>query len=369
MSRKQRAAITGACIVAVVVIVIAAVMARSDQGSPTPPPPPPPAGPLSEEVSWAINETTVYATITRPDGDGPYPAVVLVPGTGPTDRDWIMPHLPGSNGSGRLLATELARQDFVTIRYDKRYAGPGAEENLTHLLGKISLAGHVEEIAGAVETLLAQPYVDAERIYLLSHDEGAFHALNYHLEYSDRIAGLVLTAAPGRPISDMVVEQMRATLRAIPGGDQMLAGFELLVADFLDGKPFVHNPDLPPELNNVVSRWHDPRNLPFMREILPLDPANLLSQVSMPALVVIGRKDIQIDWQAEGALLQAATAGLDNIAYQFPSNANRMLKFEPKPREQLTKADVLEYNAEGRVLDPETVLVIVSWLNEQSKAG
>ena len=46
-----------------------------------------------------------------------------------------------------------------------------------------------------------------------------------------------------------------------------------------------------------------------------------------------------------------------------------MLKFEPKPAEEIREADALQYNAEDRVLDPETVLVIVSWLNEQSKAG
>ena len=370
MSRKQRAAIIGACIVAVVVIVIAAVMARSDEGSSTPPPPPPPpAGPVSEDVSWAINETTVYATITRPQGDGPYPAVVFVPGTGPTDRDWVMPHLPGTNGSGRLLAIELARQDFVTLRYDKRYAGPGAGENLPHLLGKLSLASHVEEIAGAVETLLAQPYVDTNRVYVLSHGEGAFHALNYHLEYGDTIAGLVLTTPPARPLADMYIEQTNRQWHSDPDTGDMLAPLQAIVADFLEGRPFEPHPDLPPALNTQISMWHDPRNLPFMREILPLDPADLLPQVTVPALVVIGRKDIQVDWQIDGALLQAATAGLDHIVYQFPSNANRVLKFEPRPAEQLSQADALQYNAEDRVLDPETLLVIVNWLNEQSNAG
>jgi len=369
MSRKQRAVIIGACIVAVVVIVIAAVMARSDEGPPTPPPPPPPTGPVSHNVSWPIDETTVYATITRPQGDGPYPAVVLVAGTGSFDRDWNALHLPGTNGSGRLLAVSLARQGFVTIRHDKRYVGPGAEENIPHLLGRISLASHLEEIAGAVEMLLAQPYVDPERIYLLSHGEGALHALNYHLQHGEPIAGLVLTGPPGRSMADLFVEQINRQFEGLPGGEKIVPGLEELIADFLAGDPFEPHPDVPIALNDMVSTWHDPRNLPFMREILPLDPADLLPQATVPALVVIGGKDIQVDWQVDGALLQAATEGLDHIAYRFPANANRVLKFEPKPREQLSEADVFDYNAEGRVLDPETVLVIVNWLNEQSKAG
>jgi uncharacterized protein len=368
MSRKHLAAIVGAGIVAVSALIVVVVLANPGE-TPQPPPPPPYTGPVSHNVTWAIGETTVYATITRPQGDGPYPAVVFVAGTGQTDRDWVMPHLPGTNGSGGLLATELAKQDFVTIRYDKRYAGPGAEENLPHLAGKISLAGHVEELAGAVETLLAQDYVDPDRIYVLSHGEGAFHALNYHLEYGERFAGLVLTAPPARPLADMYIELTCRQWQSVPGAGDILAGLQALVADFLAGKPFVPDPDLPAAVNAQVSGWHEPRNLPFMREILPLDPAELLPRVTVPALVIIGKKDIQVDWQADGDLLQTATAGLDNITYEFPLNANRVLKWESKTREQLTEADALQYNVEGRVLDPETLVAIVGWLRQISQTG
>lgn len=361
MSKKKLVGIIVACVAVVIVVVIMAT--RSE------PPLTPPPAPVSEETSWAIEATTVYATITRPDGDGPYSAVVFVPGSGPTDRDWNTPALPGENGSAILLAEELARQGFVTIRYDKRFTGPGAAENLQHLMGKISLAGHVEEIAGAVDHLLAQAYVDPDRIYVLSNSEGAFHALNCHLEYSERFAGLVLTAPPGRSMADLMVEQIRAQAQGMPDSDEIMAGFEALVADFLEGKPFVPDPALPDQLNDFVSTWQQPINLPFMREIFPLDPADLLSQVTVPTLVVIGKKDIQVNWEVDGDLLQAATAGLTNIVYEFPGNANHVLKYEPKPREQLTPADVLEYNTEGEVLDEETVQVIVDWLKEQSQAS
>jgi len=364
MSKKELGVIIGACIVAVTAVVL---VATATEPTPTPNPTPD-DGLISEETSWAIGETTVYATITRPDGDGPYPAVVFVPGTGPTDRDWNAPHLPGTNGSGMLLAKELARHDFVTIRYDKRYAGAGAEENLPHLMGKISLASHVEEIAGAVENLAARSYVDPDRIYVLSHGEGMFHALNYHLEYGERFAGLVLTAPPTRPLGDMYIEQIRRQWQGIPGSDEIMAALEALVADFLDGKPFVSDPALPVGLNNQVSSWYDPGNLPFMREILPLDPADLLPQVTVPALVVIGKKDIQVDWEVDGALLQAATAGMTNVTFEFPRNANRVLKYEPKPREQLTPADGQQYNIEGRALDGETVQLIIDWLTRQTQA-
>ena len=365
MSKKELGVIIGACLVAVTAVVL---VATATEPTPTPNPTPD-DGLISEEISWAIGETTVYATITRPDGDGPYPAVVFVPGTGPTDRDWNSPHLPGRNGSGVLLAKELAQHDFVTIRYDKRYAGPGAEENLPHLMGKISLASHVQEIAGAVENLAARSYVAPDRIYVLSHGEGMFHALNYHLEYGERFAGLVLTAPPARPLGEMYIEQTCSQWQSMPGSGEILAALQALVADFLAGKPFVPDPDLPGAVNAQISGWHEPGNLPYMREILPLDPADLLPQVTVPTLVVIGKKDIQVDWEVDGALLQAATAGMTNVTFEFPRNANRVLKYEPKPREQLTAADTLEYNREGRALDGEAVRVIADWLKQQSQVS
>ncbi len=81
----------------------------------------------NKEVTWDVQGATVAATITAPNGKGPRPAVVLVAGSGPTDRDWCTPLLPGTNGSARLIAEALASRGFVTIRYDKIAAGPNAE--------------------------------------------------------------------------------------------------------------------------------------------------------------------------------------------------------------------------------------------------
>ncbi len=356
MPRKKLAVIIGAV---VLVAIAGVIVATRDPRAPAPDP-----GPISEETTWAIGETTVYATITRPDGDGPYPAVVLVPAMGPTDREWNRPDLPGTNGSGRLLAKELARDDFVTIRYDKRYAGEKAGENIPHLTGKISLASHVEEIAGAVEDLVARPYVDPDLIYVLSHGEGVFHALNYHLEHGERFAGLVLTGPPARPMIETYIDRIREMYRGIPGHEDVVPRFEALVADFLAGRPFVPDPDLPASLNQQVQTWSNPANLPFMREILPLDPADLLPNVTAPVLVVIGQKDTLVDWETDGALLQAATAGLPNITYEFPRTADRMLKHDLRPREQINPQ---EYNIEGRVLDDTTVWLITEWLRQQSQ--
>src|SRR5512139_4295787 len=93
----------------------------------------------AEQVSWKVDDIDVEATLTWPIGDGPYPAIVMVAGSGPTDRNWNSPLIPGTNGSAALLAQSLTDQNFITLRYDKRASGPRVKENMQHLMGKISM--------------------------------------------------------------------------------------------------------------------------------------------------------------------------------------------------------------------------------------
>src|SRR5579885_1415112 len=119
----------------------------------------------SSEVSWPLDSTNVYGTLVRPAAPGPFPAVVMVAGSGPTDRDWNSPLIPGSNGSARLLAEALARAGFASLRYDKRVVGPHARENLSSLMGKISMQSHLDELTGAVRTLANREEIRQDRIF------------------------------------------------------------------------------------------------------------------------------------------------------------------------------------------------------------
>src|SRR5260370_6850143 len=101
----------------------------------------------SSEVTWQLGSTTVYGTLVRPSGPGPFPAVVMVAGSGPTDRDWNSPLLPGTNGSARLLAEALARTAIASLRYDKRASAPHAPENVPLLIATMTMQSHVHDLA------------------------------------------------------------------------------------------------------------------------------------------------------------------------------------------------------------------------------
>jgi hypothetical protein len=133
------------------------------------------------EVTWQSPLATIHGTLVRPLGPGPFPGVVLVAGSGPTNREWNSPLLPGSNGSAHLLAEALTRAGITSLRYDKLASDSQIRDNLPALIGKFSMQSHLDELMGAVRTLAGQSCVRKGRIFALTNSEGALHALNYQL--------------------------------------------------------------------------------------------------------------------------------------------------------------------------------------------
>ncbi len=316
------------------------------------------------EVNWKLDATTVYGTLVRPIGSGPFPAVVMVAGSGPTDRDWNSPLLPGTNGSAHLLADELARAGIASLRYDKRVSGPHARENVPLLIGKINMQSFIDELAGAVNVLADQADIRSDRIFALANSEGTLHALNYQLHHPEHpLAGLILTGPPGRAVGTVARSQLAAQAVGVPNGEALLALYDAAIARFLAGEPIHPDSSLPEGVQMLLKSLETPANLPFARELWTADAASLLRQVYLPVLVIIGKKDIQIDWQADGEPLKLAVADKEEVTFLFPENANHVLKQELRPRSELVAAALAEsYNGPETRLDPETLSSILQWL-------
>jgi pimeloyl-ACP methyl ester carboxylesterase len=232
------------------------------------------------------------------------------------------------------------------------------------LIGKLSMQSHVDELAGAVHTIANQAYVRDGRIFALTNSEGALHALNYQV-HSPAIpfAGLVLTAPPGRPVGVVAHSQLAAQAAGIPNGDELMQLYDAAIARFLAGEHIDPDPALPQGVQMLLQSLETPANLPFARELWTADASALLRQVDVPVLVIIGKRDIQVDWQADGEPLQRAAAGRTDVTFLFPEHANHVLKYESRPRSELAPAEVAtSYNAPDARLDPEAQAEILEWL-------
>ena len=318
----------------------------------------------NSEVDWQTDAITMHGTLLRPLGGGPFPGVVFVAGSGPTDRDWSSPLLPGTNGSARLIADELSRAGFASLRYDKRASGPHVRENMPRMMGKISMQAHVDELEGAVRTLASNSFVRRDLIFAVANSEGTLHALSYQLQRPDLpFAGLVLIAPPGRSVGSVARSQIAAQVASLPNGDAIMALYDAAIARFLASEPMNPDPSLPAGIQALLAGLATPANLPFARELWSTDGAPLVKQIDVPTLIVIGKKDIQVDWRLDGERLQQAVAGRANVSFFFPEDANHVLKHEPRSRSELNAAQaVANYNGPDARLDPDSMKYIVQWL-------
>jgi uncharacterized protein len=324
-----------------------------------------------KEVKWDVIDIPVHGTVTAPKDKDPHPVVILVAGSGPTDRNWCTPYLPGTNGSGKLMAEALAAQGFITIRYDKMASGPHAKENIPKFTGKINMQTHMDELAGAVQAVVAETNIDGDALFALTNSEGAIHAVNYQLAAKDnRFKGLVLTGAPGRSVGDVGRSQIIEQIRPMPDAETIIKHYDKAIEQFLANEPMVIDPSLPDGLKGLLRALENPCNLPFARELWNYGLPQFLARIEEPILVVIGKKDIQIDWRIDGGALEKATAKKSAVQFAYPENANHVLKHEEMPRDKLTAQYVgLHYNAPDAELDHETVDTIVDWLKRTQLGG
>lgn len=148
------------------------------------------------------------ATLSLPRGEGPFPAAVLVHGSGPNDRDESV----GAAKPFRDLAGGLASCGVAVLRYEKRtrhYAARFAAAGIT-LREEV-----IDDALAAAELLRRTPGIDPRRVFLLGHSLGAWLAPLIAAEDS-RLAGVILMAAPARPLEQLYVEQIRYILSLDP---------------------------------------------------------------------------------------------------------------------------------------------------------
>lgn len=154
----------------------------------------------SREVEVGDGALALSGTLTVPKGEGPFPGVVLLHGSGPQDRDSAV----GPNRPFRDLAEGLASRGVVVLRFDKR-----TFQHPQHMPAEVTLENEViQDGALALERLGAQPEVDAARTFVLGHSLGALVAPAV-VKRGGPAAGVILLAPPGRAPWHLVVDQLR----------------------------------------------------------------------------------------------------------------------------------------------------------------
>ena len=322
----------------------------------------------SSDVTFTAGTRKVPGTIVAPKAAGKWPAILLLAGSGPTDRDWNSKLIASKNGSGALLATALAQHGAVVLRFDK--AGSGA--NPGPPIAEWTIDTYRDEAAAALALLRSQPNVRADRIFVAGHSEGGIHATRL-AALDGKLAGVIYLASASRTMADTMLAQLEAQLmnpaamlteKAV---EQEMTGLRQAFADFIAGKPVdATKVSRIPQLQQFVAGIVNPATASLSRPLLGFDTAAEAPKLAGPFFVSAGGKDIQIDPERDGKRLATAlrNAGKD-VTFFLAPDADHVLKHEPKSVEEL-RANLVAvqnaYNADDRTLDQPLVDALVAWL-------
>ena len=285
------------------------------------------------------------ATVTRPAGvTGRAPAVILVGGPGRQDRDEALYSVPMFG----QIAGKLAEAGYLAVRYDKRGVGQsgGRPEHA-------GIAEYAEDLIAIVTWLRKRKDVDADRIAVLSHGEGAAVALTA-AGRERRIRTLVLLEAPGKTGRDLTLEQQQALLVRLNEPEAERKAKVATQVQIMDAVVSGKGWDaLAPELRRQA-------DTPWFKSWLLFDPAVALNRVNQPLLIMHGALDTQIPPSHADRLEELARA-----RKRVAPEATRKIIL-PKINHLLLPAvtgEVDEYESLAvRTIGPDVTSPVIEWL-------
>ena len=293
----------------------------------------------SEEILAPGPDAELHGTLTRAK-DPAAPVVLIIPGSGPTDRDGNSP-LGINAGSYRLLAEAFGAKEVSTVRIDKR--GMFASAEAVPNANAVTIDDYVHDTRVWVRAIREKTETDC--VWLLGHSEGGLVALAAAQE-EQAICGLILVATAGRPLGDVLKDQLRANPANAPLLSQANA-----VIDTLAAGERVDSADLPGPLAQLFA----PSLQGFLISAFFLDPAKLAESVAKPILIVQGESDLQVGL-SDAEALKAAAPSAELV--RLP-NTNHVLKAVGSDDRA---ANIASYADPGLPLAPDVVDAILNFM-------
>lgn len=347
----------------------AAAAATAPPRTPRPQEPKPPLAYTAEDVTYRNDAAGVRlaGTLTRPSAGGPFPAVVLISGSGAQDRDeTVFNHKPFL-----VLADALTRRGIAVLRSDDRGVG-GSDRGPAGPTSK-DFAG---DVAAAVAYLETRPDIDRRHIGLIGHSEGGLIAPMVAASSPD-IAFIVLMAGPGVPGDQMMYLQAAALARAQGASEALIAWDRSVrqrvydeVKSETDGVPnaaqrealLAGAPTLPGVVSEAAARQTTATILagastPWFRFMLAYDPRPTLARVRCPVLAINGERDTQV----------VARENLDAIRSALEAGGNRDVTIEALPGlnhlfQTSTTGRPDEYESIDETIAPAALDLIGDWI-------
>jgi uncharacterized protein len=288
--------------------------------------------------------------LTIPLGHGPFPAVVLVQGSGPHDEDETV----GPNKPFADLAWGLATRGIAVYRYTKRTQQYGLQSSDDP--AKLTVEDEVISDARAAVALVAkQPHIEPKQVFLLGHSLGAYLAPRIAADDA-QIAGIAMLGANARPLEQVVLEQIHylASLNGTPTEAE-----QKRITAVEDAVKQIDSPDLKP--SDVVPFLGATTYGAYWLDLRSYDPVKTARKLKIPILILQGGRDYQVtpsNFDAWGAALGRRS----NVTMKIYPDLNHLFMAgtgHPAPA---------EYEEPGHVAE-EVIDTIAIWVLPSEKPG
>lgn len=315
----------------------------------------------SIEVGFPNAEAGIQlaGTLTEPPGPGPFPAAVLIGGSGPNDRDeTIFGHRPFL-----VLADYLTRRGIAVLRYDKRGVGESS--------GKFDSATSVDfagDSLAAVAFMKSRSEIEASHIGLIGHSEGGMIAPMCAARSAD-VSYTVLLAGDGLR-GDKLLESQIQSLSTVEGGRPgyistfqkfIKTEYEILTAGYNESTTTA-------KLGRAVLESGLPVGVaaPFatrwFRYVIVYDPAVTLRKVKCPVLALDGSLDLQVDAKENLPAIGAALKAGGNTDYSVRELPGLNHLFQPA-----RTGSPIEYERISTTIDPSVLTIVGDWITAHVK--
>jgi hypothetical protein len=330
-----------------------------------------------EEVTFQNDDVTLAGTLTLPEGDGPFPALILLSGSGQQDRDEALPIVPGYKPF-REIADTLSRQGIAVLRYDDRAVGGSTGDPTS-----ATSADFAADAGAALAFLQGRADIDPAQVGFLGHSEGGMLAAmaaagNTDVAFVISMAGtavdgyqtllkqverLALAAGASQADADATAAQQQFILDLAMDQDwpaleaELTAIAENQAAALTDEQKAAIGGDVDALIKQQVAGQVQIFQSPWYQFFLGYDPADDLARVSAPVLGIFGGRDTQVDADQNSTALQAALdkAANADITIQVLPTANHLFQ-------EAQSGGVDEYATLPPNLMPEFLELISQWL-------
>jgi pimeloyl-ACP methyl ester carboxylesterase len=303
-----------------------------------------------EEVQYANAAAGIRlaGTLTRPSGQPPYPAAILISGSGAQDRDeTILGHKPFL-----VLSDHLTRKGIAVLRADDRGVGGSTGSFATS-----TTSDFASDVLAGIQFLKGRKEIDARHIGLIGHSEGGAIAPIVAAQSAD-VALVVLLAASGLPGEDILYAQAAFIAKTSGASDALItaqqAAQQSYYAVLKSGEDAQTQRQKLRALGNP-----DPAAImsPWFRYFLASDPRPVIAKVKCPVLALIGSKDLQVSPRENLTAIASALKSGGNNDYKVVEipNLNHLIQ---------TSSTSLpgEYGTIEETMSPEVLELISKWI-------